>query len=109
MGRHEIRLRRQKMTSRRIESHKNYYEVLKRHERSIKTRKMVRLVLLLLAFILLISMVYFTAKLISPQNDDPSENEQVSITISRPGIIQYVSLNTTKNGKAKKPGKGPKE
>ena len=107
MGRHEIRLRRQKMTSRRIESHKNYYEVLKRHEKSNKTRKVARLILMLLAFILLVAMTYYATKMISSQNETPVENNQVSITTSRPGTIQYVSLNTIQYGKAKKPGKGP--
>ena len=109
MGRHEIRLRRQKMTSRRIEAHKNYYEVLKRHERSNKMRKLIRLILALIAFILLMSVVYFIAKMVTFDNEPTIENEQISKIISRPDIVQYVSLNKMKNGKAKKPGKGPEE
>ena len=102
MGRHEIRLRRQKMTSRRIEAHKNYYEVLKRHERSNKMRKLMRLILALVAFILLMSVVYFIAKMVTLDNEPTIENEQISKTISRPDIVQYVSLNTNEKWKSEK-------
>ncbi len=102
MGRHEIRLRRQKMTSRRIEAHKNYYEVLKRHERSNKMRKLMRLILALVAFILLMSVVYFVAKMVTFDNEPTIENEQISKIISRPDIVQYVSLNTNEKWKSEK-------
>lgn len=84
MGRHEIRLRRNKMTSRRIESHKNYYEVLKRHQRTSRMKRLVRLIVLLLFFIGLIYFSYsFLVKIDQKENQQP-EKEQVENT-SRPG------------------------
>ena len=90
------------MTSRRMEGHKNYYEVMKKHQRSSRIKKAIRLTLLLLFFILLITMVYFSFKMTIPE-EDIIENESISLTISRPDISQYVSLNKMINGKTQKP------
>ena len=82
MGRHEIRLRRHKMTSRRIEGHKNYYDVMKKHQRGSRTRRLLKLVLLFLFFVLLLGVVYFTSKLVADEEPPAFENEQVSLVIS---------------------------
>lgn len=42
MGRNEIRLRRQKMSSGRIAQHRNYGELMARHERDLTIRRTVR-------------------------------------------------------------------
>ncbi|MDH4089051.1 MAG: hypothetical protein OEV74_17665 [Cyclobacteriaceae bacterium] len=56
MGRNEIRLRRQKMSSGRIAQHRNYGEIMARHERDIKIRRTVRVFLyfLIIAFLLVL-------------------------------------------------------
>ena len=84
MGRHEIRLRRHKMTSRRIEGHKNFYDVMKKHQRGSRTRRLLKLVLLFLFFVLLLGVVYFTSKLVADEEPPTIENEQVSMVISGP-------------------------
>ena len=43
MGRNEIRLRRQKMSSGRIAQHRNYGELMARHERDVKMTRLFRL------------------------------------------------------------------
>ncbi|MGD1958244.1 MAG: hypothetical protein ACFB2Y_05290 [Fulvivirga sp.] len=99
MGRHEIRLRRYKMTSRRIEGHKNYYDVMKKHQRGSRLRRLLKLVLLFLFFVLLMGSVYFITKMLKEDDLPTIENEQVSKIISRPDISEYVLFKSKKNGK----------
>ena len=72
MGRHEIRFRRQRMTARRMEQHKNYQEILTRHRSNRKVR-VVRLVLYILAFLILMLILLFGLDKIWPekQNNEP--------------------------------------
>lgn len=98
MGRHEIRLRRKKMTSRRIESHKDYYDLLKRHERSSIGKRLLRIVIYIIIFMGLIMLGYFALRKIDkPQND---ETQAKAYKTSRPGVLINVSLNTKNHGKA---------
>ena len=59
MTRHDIRLRRRSMTSRRIERHKNYESLLNRHERSNRLRKTFKAVVYILALLAIIMLIYF--------------------------------------------------
>lgn len=45
MGRNEIRLRRQKMSSGRIAQHRNYGQLMERHERDVRIRRIMRTVI----------------------------------------------------------------
>lgn len=58
MGKHEIRLRRKMMTSRRIERHKNYAGLMKQHHKTQRTRTIVRWVVIVLVFIMSVVMIY---------------------------------------------------
>ncbi|MEM7109459.1 MAG: hypothetical protein AAF519_14635 [Bacteroidota bacterium] len=82
MGRHEIRLRRHRMTSRRIEGHKNYYDVMRKHQRGSRLKRLLKLVLLFLFFVLLLGIVYFTSRLMTNEEPATIENGQVSMVIS---------------------------
>lgn len=59
MGRNEIRLRRQKMSSGRIAQHRNYGEIMARHERDIRIRRTVRVFVyfLIIAFLLVLFII----------------------------------------------------
>lgn len=102
MGRHEIRLRRKKMTSRRIESHKDYYDLLKRHERSSLGRRLLKIVIYIIIFMGIVMLGYFALRKINkPQNDAPHGDAQAkAYKTSRPGVLIDVSLNTKNYGKA---------
>lgn len=54
MGRNEIRLRRQKMSAGRIARHRNYGELMERHERGIKLR---RIAVAAIYFLIIISLL----------------------------------------------------
>jgi hypothetical protein len=97
MGRHEIKLRRHKMTSGRIEGFRNYHDVLERHRRAGRMRKVFKLTLFLLFFIVLLLASYFFFSKKDKKND-ASLNKQ-AFTISRPGVLINYSLNTINNGK----------
>lgn len=58
MGKHEIRIRRKMMTSRRIERHKNYAGLMKQHHKTQRTRTIVRWVVIVLVFIMSVVMIY---------------------------------------------------
>lgn len=95
MGRHEIRLRRKKMTSRRIEGHKNYYDVLRKHKRSSRLKKLFKLIILLLFFLALIFFSYtFLMKVDQVENNEQEEVSlyQKNIKASRPGDLIFNSF-----------------
>lgn len=59
MGRNEIRLRRQQMSTSRIARHRNYPELMRQHDREVKLKRVLRvftyfLVVLFLIIILVI-------------------------------------------------------
>ena len=61
MGRNEIRLRRQKVSSGRISQHRNYGELMERHERDIRLRRIVRIFvyfLIILALLIVFVIVH---------------------------------------------------
>ena len=72
MGRHEIRLRRKMMTTRRIERHKNYASLLEQHHKSQRNRTIMRWVVYVLLF-LMSAMVIFYA--VDKTKSKPSTNK----------------------------------
>lgn len=94
MGRHEIRLRRRKMTSGRIEGYKDYCDLMNKHSRADRLRKAYRLFLIVLGGIALLFFSYLFFR--SPQEQAPTSGVQ---KISRPGVLINYSLNTVNNGK----------
>lgn len=62
MGKHEIRLRREMMTSRRIERHKNYAGLMEQHHKTQRTRAIIRWVVYVLVFLMSLMLIYFAVK-----------------------------------------------
>jgi large-conductance mechanosensitive channel len=56
MGRNEIRLRRQMMSSGRIAQHRNYGDIMARHERDIKIKRIIKAFtyFLIIAFMIIV-------------------------------------------------------
>jgi Zn-dependent M32 family carboxypeptidase len=54
MGKHEIRMRRQRLTARGAERYRNYDAVLKQHEQEKKMKKIVRVFTLFLLIVVVI-------------------------------------------------------
>ena len=59
MGRNEIRLRRQRMSAGRIAQHRNYGDIIARHERDVKMRRVIRVFIyfLIIAFLTILFMI----------------------------------------------------
>jgi len=79
MGRHDIRLRRHRMTSRRIEGHKNYYGVLKKHQRSNRLKRLFKLLILLIFFLSLIFFSYTLLTKIEGEQEKENKNDQAKV------------------------------
>jgi hypothetical protein len=61
MGRNEIRLRRQRMSSGKIAQHRNYAEVMRQHEHDVKFKRIFRVFvyfLIILVLIILLVIVF---------------------------------------------------
>ncbi|MEO1049935.1 MAG: hypothetical protein AAFX87_04900 [Bacteroidota bacterium] len=58
MSNHDIRLRRRMMTSRRIERHKNYSELMRKHKRS-NSRRLLRIVSYLAFIVGMMVIIYY--------------------------------------------------
>lgn len=68
MGRNEIRLRRQSVSSGRIAQHRNYGELMARHEKEVRLKRIIRLFMyfLIIAFIVIL---YFIVRRISEKQE----------------------------------------
>ena len=74
MGKHEIRLRRKSMTSRRIERHKDYAQLMDRHHKSKRLKRIVQWLILVFIFILGLIVVYYSVN--NKKEDQPKEQTQ---------------------------------
>ena len=59
MGRNEIRLRRSSISSGRIAQHRNYGDIMARHERDVKLKRIIRafIYFLIIAFLILLFVI----------------------------------------------------
>jgi cytoskeletal protein RodZ len=58
MGRNEIRLRRHRISSGRIAQHRNYGDIMARHERDQKIRRIARIFIYFIIILVIILMFY---------------------------------------------------
>jgi preprotein translocase subunit SecG len=78
MGRNEIRLRRNMMSTGRIARHRNYTELMRQHDRDTKLKRILRvftyfLVILFLLIILIIVLRWEKKQLGQPENPTTKE------------------------------------
>ena len=73
MSKHDIRLRRQRMTARGTERFRNYGDVLERHEKELRIRKIIRvfsfLFIILIVVMLIIIVVRVERKSVKKNNE----------------------------------------
>jgi large-conductance mechanosensitive channel len=81
MGRNEIRLRRSAMTSGRIAQHRNYSDIMARHERDVKLKRIIRAFIYFLAIAFII-VLFFIVHRIQQKKDQP-EKAPISLVKSR--------------------------
>ncbi len=81
MGRNEIRLRRSKISSRRVDRYRNYGELMSRHEQTQKIKRLTRVVIyfLLILFLGIVLFLVFQWEKNQPAEKEKS-NQEVIIT-----------------------------
>ena len=62
MGRNEIRLRRQRMSSGKIAQHRNYGDIMSRHERDLKLKRITRIFIYFIIILVLILVFLFVQR-----------------------------------------------
>ena len=83
MGNHEIRLRRKSMTSRRIERHKNYAQLMNQHQKSQRLKKIAMwLIYAFISFLVFFAIYY-------------SLHHKKKKTIEQHSHITSINVNTT--------------
>ena len=81
MGRNEIRLRRNRISSGRIAQHRNYGDIMARHERDQKIRRIARVFtyfIIILVIVLLFYVVRIWERKQSAPKEDTTPVEQVN-------------------------------
>ncbi len=76
MGKHEIRLRRKSMTVRRIGRHKNYAQLMDKHHKSKRLKRIVQWLVYIFIFLMGLFAAYYS---LSHKNKTQS-NEQTQLT-----------------------------
>ncbi len=86
------------MTSRRMEQHKNYQEILTKH-RSQRKKSVVRLVLYIVAFLILMLFLLFGLEKIWPESaqKEPAKTSEVQLDVS-PNVSEYGSSEKPNTG-----------
>jgi len=63
MGRNEIRLRRQSMSTGRIARHRNYSELMRQHDRDVKMKRITRVFLYFLVILILVILLVIVVRI----------------------------------------------
>jgi large-conductance mechanosensitive channel len=82
MGRNEIRLRRSAMSSGRIAQHRNYSDIMARHERDVKVKRIIRAFIYFLAIAFII-VLFFIVHRIQQKKDPQSKKAPISLVQGR--------------------------
>ena len=96
MGRNEIRLRRNLMSSGRIARHRNYGELMARHERDLKLKRMAKMFIyfLLIAFLMILFIIVVRWEKREGLKDRDTD-ARTSVIIDAPTIPQtLITYNT---------------
>ena len=92
MGRHEIRFRRQRMTARRIQSHKDYRMLMEKHRRNTRGRRLLRSLIYILILLGMILLIYFGMHTLTEKVSDETPESAKTEQVSRPGLTHFVEF-----------------
>jgi cytoskeletal protein RodZ len=90
MGRNEIRLRRQRMSSGRIAQHRNYGDIMARHDRELRFKRITRIFTYFILILVIILLFYFM-RIWERREKEPSKQ---STSISQPAKVYSWSGTT---------------
>jgi predicted nucleic acid-binding Zn ribbon protein len=83
MGRNDIRLRRNAISSGRIAQHRNYGEIMARHEKEARIKRIVRVFIYFLIIVFMILM-FLLVRQIQEKSGDSKPKKSVSAHFSPP-------------------------
>ncbi len=93
MSKHEIRLRKQRMTATGADRFRNFDVVMKRHERDMRLKKIIRVITIFAVILtLLLIVMVFVVMRISKQHE-ASKTTTALIVESDPAILQQTTRN----------------
>jgi hypothetical protein len=82
MGRNEIRLRRQMMNAGRIAQHRNYGDIMARHERELKLKRISKVVIYFLIIAFLIILFVIVTRWEMRENSKVTNPESISLSVT---------------------------
>ena len=74
MTKHDIKLRRKGFSSRRIERHKNYLDILDKHQKRSRVKSIVQYVVGMLMLFMLIGLIYYAVTKWEGDKAEPNTN-----------------------------------
>jgi len=95
MGRNEIRLRRQRMNSGRIASHRNYGKLMATHERDQKIRRVTRIVIYFLLIAFFIILFIMVSRWYSPRPGQPETENSHAESFYPTGVSDYSDIQAS--------------
>ena len=78
MSKNEIRLRRQKLTSRGTERYRNYGAILQRHEQEMRIKKILRAFSMFLIVLIILILIVIVVRMERKANKNGTPTEQTS-------------------------------
>lgn len=84
MGRNEIRLRRQMMSAGRIAQHRNYGELMARHEREVKLKRITKIFVYFLIIAFLVIIFIMVARWEKRENLNEQNQQTTSMLLNQP-------------------------
>ncbi len=80
------------MTSRRIQSHKDYRVLMEKHRRTSRGKRLLRSLIYILILLGTILLIYLGVQKLTVNTSDEKQESAYTETISRPGLLHFVEL-----------------
>jgi predicted nucleic acid-binding Zn ribbon protein len=91
------------MTSRRIQSHKDYRTLMEKHRRSSRGKRLLRSLIYILILLGMLLLIYFGVQKLAVTTSDETAESARTEQVSRPGLTQVVERKPMKDEPTKKP------
>ena len=82
MSRNEIRLRRQRMTASGADRFRNYSDVLHRHERDVRAKRIIRVFVMFMVVVMLIGLIFFLSQIEEQESPQPTHSSAYAQDLS---------------------------
>jgi len=93
MGKHEIRLRRQRLTARGAERFRNFNNVMQRHEEEMRTKKIIKVFTFFAVILIIVMLIIIINRFEEKQNKKEPVKTSASKVLNQKQP-QYYSFST---------------